>query len=117
MKRVSPGVVYWSRVRSRRAVESQSLLGRKRLKGWTYGLALFLGFALFHVWVRVQVVETGYQIRSLSARLEELKGEQHTLRLESATLKSPARLEEVSRQLGLKRPPQHEVTLMTARNP
>ncbi len=100
----------------RRIIESQSLLGRRLLKGWSATLALFLVLALFHVWTRVQVVESGYRIRELSARLEELKGDQHTLRLEIATRKSPVRLEAVARQLGLRKPPQRDVTLMTARN-
>lgn len=101
----------------RRTLKSQSLPGRRLLKGWSLGIFVFLFFALFHVWVRVQVVEVGYQIRELSTRHEELRREQHNLRLERTTLRSPVRLEAVAQQLGLRRPPQKEVMLLSARDP
>ena len=67
--------------------------------------ALALAVALLLVWVRLQVVRTGYEL-SAARRLEHrLEQEQRELELEFATLTSPRRLEKLARvRLGM-RPP------------
>lgn len=98
-------------------IHSQNLKQKRFFKD----SALFVGvgflFALFYVWTRVQVVETGYQIRHLMTQAEELKGQNHALRVEVATLKSPVRLDVIALNLGLKRPPEKQVTMISSRSP
>lgn len=79
-------------------------------------LSLCFVFALLHVWTRVLVVQNGYQIRQMMDEQEKLKGEAHTLRLELATLRSPFRLEKMAQQMGLKKPPEKTVTMISARD-
>jgi len=61
-----------------------------------------LGLALALVWVRLQVIHTGYDLstaRQLERRLEQ---EERELRIEISTLTSPRRLEDVARnRLGM----------------
>jgi len=49
----------------------------------------------FHVWVRSQNVQFGYQSQQLTAQAEELKQVQQQLILEEQTLKDPEWLEKV----------------------
>jgi cell division protein FtsL len=66
------------------------------------GAGAVLVVALALVWVRLQVVHTGYDLsaaRQLERRLEQ---EQRELQIEIATLTSPRRLEEIARgRLGM----------------
>lgn len=66
------------------------------------GSLVALGIALTLVWVRLQLIHTGYDLstaRQLERRLEQ---EQRELRIEIATLTSPRRLEDVARtRLGM----------------
>ncbi len=112
MKRWTP-----STTSRRRVVHSQKISERRFLKKAGIWLAVIFVSALLHVATRVQVVQTGYQIRQLTEQQETLKGEQHTLRVEVATLRSPVRLEKVAQTLGLKRPPEKQVTLLSSRTP
>ncbi|MBI2083641.1 MAG: cell division protein FtsL [Deltaproteobacteria bacterium] len=98
-------------------IGAQRVRKRRTLKTAAYFLSVVFVFALLHVWTRVRVVETGYEIRRLMEQGEELQGEHHSLKLEVATLRSPARLGKVASRLGLKRPPEKQVTLITYRAP
>ena len=97
-----------------RVIHSQNLRQRRFLKESALFVAIGFLFALFYVWTRVQVVETGYQIRHLATQAEELKGQNHALRVEVATLKSPVRLDAVALELGLKRPPEKQVMMISS---
>jgi cell division protein FtsL len=82
----------------RRITPAERRLGRQL----GLGALVVLMIALCLVWVRLQVVNRGYEIstaRQLERRLEQ---EQRELRIEAATLTSPRRLEEVARtRLGM----------------
>ncbi|MDQ3263919.1 MAG: cell division protein FtsL [Myxococcota bacterium] len=66
----------------------------------------FVGVGVFHVTARVMVVEAGYRLSRLETENREMIRENDTLKLELATLKSPARMEKLAReQLGMTPPP------------
>ena len=98
-------------------IGAQRVRKRRLSKTVAYLLGVVFVFAMVHVATRVRVVETGYEIRRLMEQREELKGESHSLKVEVATLRSPVRLGRVAMQLGLKKPPEKEVTLITYRTP
>lgn len=100
-----------------RAVRTQKIGKRRFLKDGAILVGVGFLFSLFHVWTRVQVIETGYAIRELTEKREELRGENHTLKVEVASLRSPLRLDKVSKMLGLESPPEKQVTLISVKNP
>jgi cell division protein FtsL len=62
---------------------------------------------LGYVWTRTKAVELSYKYAKLSLRERSLIDQNHKLRLEVASLKSPARLTSISKkELKLKRTPQ-----------
>ena len=79
---------------------------------WVRGfMTLFLlmgclvGLALFHVWLRLQVVRLGYVLSATSKLQGQLEQENRELRLELATLSSPDRMGKLARaRLGLREP-------------
>lgn len=76
-------------------------------------IAVLLAVSLFFVWSRIQVVNLEYDISSLESRLRSAGQEVQYLRLEAASLRSPARIERVARdELGLRLPgPDQVVTV------
>ncbi len=69
-------------------------------------VALLAAVGIVHVTSRVLVVSVGYELSKHDAAATELTRENDRLKLELATLKAPARLEQAARtRLGLKPPP------------
>ena len=61
--------------------------------------------ALGHVWLRLKVVDLGYQLLTTRQLIEKLAQEEHELTIEVATLDAPTRIEELARtRLGMARP-------------
>ena len=98
------------------------LLGRQRVRegngsgriwyfvsGTVFALCLAT-LALFHVWLRLQVVRLGYVLSTTSKLQHQLEQENRELELELATATSPERLEREARQrLGLREPKKNQV--------
>jgi cell division protein FtsL len=61
--------------------------------------------ALGHVWLRLKVVDLGYQLVTTRQLIEKLAQEEHELTIEGATLDASGRIEELARtRLGMVRP-------------
>lgn len=101
-----------SRIRKRGMAVSQNLKMRGVLKNMAVYVAVIFAFCLGYVWTRVQVVESGYRIRSLQEQKDRLKEENRSLMVEAATLKSPQRLEQIARDMGLKRPIEDQIVYL-----
>ena len=67
--------------------------------------ALFAAVGILHVTSRVLVVDTGYRLSRLEEENRQLTLRNDRLKLELATLVSPARLEKLARDQGLQPPP------------
>jgi cell division protein FtsL len=82
------------------------------------GLLFVLAFALIglvwlHVWLRLQVVRTGYVLSTTSKLQSRLEQENRELRIELATMTSPDRLESLARRrLGLRQPEKGQVIVL-----
>jgi len=76
-------------------------------------LALILAASLFFVWSRITVVNLEYDISRLGIELREVEQEQKRLRLESAHLRSPVRIERLAAtELGLRMPSLEQIILV-----
>lgn len=86
---------------------------RLRVMGLALGLAACLvGGALGVVWLRVQHVQLAYRLEALGAATGELEELNRQLRVELATLRSPARIEtKAVVELGMTPPAPHQVRL------
>ncbi len=62
---------------------------------------LMVGFALWYVWLRVQRVNMGYQMRAKERHLVEMKKENQVLRMKIAQMKSPKNIEAMIRSNAL----------------
>ena len=71
---------------------------RRGLLAWIFAVTLTLFAIGLHLHVRFEVVRLGYATSQAKARLNSLKLKDRALRLELATLTSPARIERDARE-------------------
>lgn len=72
-----------------------------------------IALVLIHVWLRLQVVHTGYVLATTSKLQSRLEQENRQLKIELATLTSPERLESLARdRLGLRAPEKGQVIVL-----
>ena len=76
------------------------------------GLLTMVCFFIF-LWVRIYILEIGYQISSTLENHERLFQENRNLRIERASLSAPARIEDIARnKLGMVIPDNTQVVIL-----
>jgi len=76
------------------------------------GLLTMVCFIIF-LWVRIYILETGYQISSALENNERLLQENRNLRIERASLSAPSRIEDIARnKLGMVIPDNSQVVIL-----
>ena len=76
------------------------------------GLLIISGLLLY-VGGKVKLVRLGYQIEALEHEKQELEREHRSLLIESSSLSSPARIEEIAiKRLGMVRPAKENIVLV-----
>jgi cell division protein FtsL len=101
--------------RGQRTELDRSDRARRRQRFFVAGLAALalIGVVLIHVWLRLQVVQMGYALSTLSKLQGRLEQENRELKVELATLTSPERLEALARnRLGLVTPDKGQVIVL-----
>ena len=69
--------------------------------------------AVFHVWSRVKVVDLGLEINQLRREFKDQQQEQSRLKLEVASLKTPARVEAIAKGTpGMTLPTEQQVVVV-----
>ena len=68
------------------------------------GGGMLAGVIFLYAWQHFQSVQLGYQLQSFKAQQSQLTELNRQLTLEAASLRSPARIDEIARQLGLTAP-------------
>ena len=77
--------------------------GRELLKQLALG-GLLAGVIFLYAWQHFQSVQLGYQTEALKEQQVQLTDLNHQLRLESASLRSPQRIDQIARKLGMTAP-------------
>lgn len=81
---------------------------------WFLGILFTLtALAIFHVWSRCHVIDLNLKISGLSRQVKELRQEQTRLKIEVASLKTPARIEHLARtEFGMSLPTEQQVVMV-----
>ena len=81
-----------------------------------FGIALGCLFVLVmtYTWQHFKAVEYGYKLESLKLQRDGLLEENHALRLEEASLRSPDRIDRLARDFGMQPPQAGQVVRMEA---
>ena len=69
--------------------------------------------SIFHVWSRAKVIDVNLQLAELNGQFKEAQQEQNRLKLEVASLKTPARVEALAKgELGMALPTDQQVVII-----
>jgi cell division protein FtsL len=69
--------------------------------------------SVFHVWSRFKLIDLNLQISEASRQLKEAEQEQKRLKLETVSLRTPARVEIIAKsELGMALPTEQQVILV-----
>ncbi len=69
--------------------------------------------SIFHVWSRVKVIDMNLQVAEISKEIREQEQEHNRLKLEVASLKTPARIESLAKgELGMALPTEQQVVVV-----
>jgi cell division protein FtsL len=84
-----------------------------------FGVALGCLFMLVmtYTWQHFKAVEYGYKVESLKAQRDGLQEENHALRLEEASLRSPDRIDKLARDFGMQPPQAGQIIRMDSAPP
>jgi cell division protein FtsL len=85
----------------------------KELGFWIILLFFFISELFLYTWCRVQCVAIGYEISKIAYHQKETTALRNNLKIELASLKSPARIAEIAKsQLGLTMPTPEQLVLI-----
>ncbi len=77
---------------------------------------VILGLILY-VGAKIKIVQLGYQIEALEHEKKDLERMNRSLRIETSSLSSPGRIEEIAlKRLGMVRPPKENVVAVKRKN-
>ncbi|HEX2768296.1 MAG TPA: cell division protein FtsL [Geobacteraceae bacterium] len=69
--------------------------------------------SIFHVWSRVKVIDLNLRMADVNSHVKEVQQEQNRLKLEVASLKTPARIEALAKgDLGMALPTDQQVVIV-----
>jgi len=78
----------------------------------TMGLLLMMSF-FFFLWVRICIIETGYQLSTVHKKQEMLLQENRKLKIERTSLRVPDRIEAIARKkLGMSQPGNNQMIIL-----
>ncbi len=92
-------------VKRQHVSHKEVMLRNRRVRFFSVVMIIIMVLALVYVWTRIQVVQLGYDVSSLTSEVKKLSQEKSILQSEVARLKSPARLDKIARtKLGMRQP-------------
>jgi hypothetical protein len=77
---------------------------RREIKMFSTSVAALFLVMMFYAWQHFSSIEYGYKIEAQKTERERLVEVNRTLRLESASLRDPGRIDSLARQMGLESP-------------
>ncbi len=76
-------------------------------------MLLLTAIAIFHVWSRCKVMDLNLQVAETRRQVKDLQQEQTRLKVETASLKTPARIEMLAKgEFGMALPTDQQVVLV-----
>ena len=82
-------------------------------KSLMVGMVLLTIVSVFHVWSRFKLIDLNLEIAEISRQLKEAEQEQKRLKLEVASLRTPSRIETITKdELGMALPTEQQVIIV-----
>jgi len=100
----TPEIYFTKRIDNSRVVKVADPKRRREMIWFCTTLAVLFVFALVYLWQHLSAIECGYRIEQLKSQRDAIVESNRVLGLEEASLKNPARIDELAKQIGMQRP-------------
>ena len=97
----TPEMLFVKRFDNSRLVKAADPQRMKEMRTFACAMALLFGLIMMYGWQHLSSIEYGYRIEAEKAQMQQLEEQNRQLRLTEAQLGDPARIDQLSRQLGL----------------
>ena len=100
----TPEIYFTKRIDNSRVVKVADPRRRREMISLSITLCVAFLFALVYLWQHFSAIEYGYRIEQLKVQRDAMVESNRALGLEEATLKNPARIDQLAQQMGMHRP-------------
>lgn len=100
----TPEIYFAKRIDNSRLIKVTDPKRRREMTTFGITLAVLFLLAMVYLWQHFSAIEYGYKIEQLKSERDTIAESNRTLSLEEASLKDPARIDRLARELGMQRP-------------
>ena len=100
----TPEIYFTKRIDNSRVVRVSDPKRRREMISFGITLSVLFLFVMVYLWQHFSAIEYGYRIEQLKAQRDTTSESIRALSLEEASLKDPARIDRLAKQLGMHRP-------------
>ena len=100
----TPEVFFAKHIDNSRIVKADDPERRREMRTFTWTMSILFLLVMVYVWQHFSAIEVGYQVEVQKQQVEQLREQNRQLRLTSAQLSDPGRIDQIAKQLGLDAP-------------
>ena len=100
----TPEIYFAKRIDNSRVVKVADPKRRREMISFGITLSVLFLFVMVYLWQHFSAIEYGYRIEQLTAQRDTIAESNRALSLEEASLKDPARIDRLAKQMGMQRP-------------
>src|ERR1700735_3387642 len=97
----TPEVFFTKHIDNSRIVKADDPERQREMRSFTVVMGVLFMLVMVYVWQHFSPSESGSQVESQKAQVEQLREQNRQLRLTEAQLTDPGRIDRIARQLGL----------------
>jgi cell division protein FtsL len=100
----TPEVFFTKHIDNTRLVKADDPERRREMRQFTVAMSMLFVLVMVYVWQHFMAIEIGYRVEAQRQQVEQLREQNHQLRLSEAQLTDPERIDKLAKQLGLDAP-------------
>ncbi|MGB7556280.1 MAG: cell division protein FtsL [Candidatus Korobacteraceae bacterium] len=100
----TPEIYFAKRIDNSRVAKVSDPKRRREMISFGITLSVLFLFVMVYLWQHFSAIEYGYRIEQLAAQRNAIAESNRALSLEEASLKDPARIDRLAKQMGMQRP-------------
>ena len=100
----TPEIYFTKRIDNSRVIKITDPKRRREMVSFGITLGMLFLLVMVYLWQHFSAIEYGYKIEQLKAQRDVIAESNRALSLEEASLRDPARIDRLARQLGMQHP-------------
>jgi cell division protein FtsL len=100
----TPEIFFAKHIDNTRLVKADDPERRREMRQFSVVMGMLFVLVMVYVWQHFLAIEIGYRVEAQKQQVEQLREQNHQLRLSEAQLTDPERIDKIARQLGLDEP-------------